>query len=99
MGESTMKNHYIPIAIAGFAGLLLAATAQAGSITCGDAMITDDQDVGQTTAQVLDQCGPPTSKDGGNWIYDRSNDGQGIYILHFNDAGQLDSIEQQLDQG
>jgi hypothetical protein len=55
--------------------------------------------VGQTTQQVLDQCGPPTSQDGDNWIYDRSNQGQGIYILHFDDSGELDSIEQQVDQG
>jgi hypothetical protein len=78
---------------------LLVGTTDAGSITCGDAIITDDQDVGQTTQQVLDQCGPPTSQDGDNWIYDRSNQVQGIYILHFDDSGELDSIEQQLDQG
>ena len=80
------------------AGLLLAGTVHAGSMTCGDAMITDDQDEGQTTMQILDQCGAPTSKNGDDWIYDRSDMGQGIYILHFDDAGQLDSIEQQLDQ-
>jgi len=80
------------------AGLLFAGTVQAGSISCGDATITDDQDMGQTTMQILDQCGEPTSKDGDNWMYDRSDVGQGIYILHFNDSGQLDSIEQQMDQ-
>jgi hypothetical protein len=85
--------------IAACACLLLVGTADAGSITCGDAIITDDQDVGQTTQQVLDQCGPPTSQDGDNWIYDRSNQGQGIYILHFDDSGELDSIQQQVDQG
>jgi hypothetical protein len=78
---------------------LLVGTADAGSITCGDAIVTDDQDVGQTTQQVLDQGVPPTSQDGNNWIYDRSNQGQGIYILHFDDSGELDSIEQQVDQG
>jgi hypothetical protein len=92
-----MKNPLVFIAV--FSGLLLAAIAQAGSIMCGDATITDDQDVGQSTDQILQQCGPPTSQDGDNWYYDRSNQGQGIYILHFNDAGQLDSIQQQVDQG
>jgi hypothetical protein len=92
-----MKNHCLYIA--GFGWLLLAGTAQAGSISCGDATITDDQDVGQSTEQILNQCGPPTSQDGDNWIYDRSDVGQGIYILHFDDSGQLDSIQQQLDQG
>ena len=80
-------------------GLLLVGVAQAGTITCGDVIITDDQDDGQTTEQILDQCGPPTSQDGGNWIYDRSDMGQGIYILHFDDSEQLDSIEQQVDEG
>ena len=79
-------------------GLLLAGSARAGSMSCGDATITDDQDEGQTTMQILDQCGEPTSKDGDDWLYDRSDMGQGTYILHFNDAGQLDSIEQQLDE-
>jgi hypothetical protein len=92
-----MKNNHCHITVV--AALLAAATAQAGSITCGDATITDDQDVGQSTEQILQQCGPPTSQDGNNWIYDRSNQGQGIYILHFNGDGQLDSIQQQVDQG
>jgi hypothetical protein len=92
-----MKIHHLPVAV--FTGLLLAGPVQAGSITCGDYTITDDQEVGQTTDQVLEQCGEPTSKDGDNWIYDRSDEGEGIYILHFDDSGQLDSIEQQVDQG
>jgi hypothetical protein len=92
-----MKNSCLYIA--GFAGVLMAGIAQAGSITCGDAIITDDQDVGQTTQQVLQQCGPPTSQEGDNWIYDRTDQGQGIYTLHFDDSGQLDSIQQQVDQG
>jgi hypothetical protein len=95
-GENTMKFHTC-LTIAG-AGLLLAGTAQAGTMTCGDVFITDDEDEGQTTMQILDQCGEPTSKDGDNWLYDRSDMGQGIYILHFDDAGQLDSIQQQMDE-
>jgi len=95
-GENLMKNQYL--AIAGCAGLLLAATTQAGSISCGDAIITDDQDEGQTTMQILDQCGQPTSQDGDTWLYDRSDVGQGTYILHFDDSGQLESIQQQMDE-
>jgi hypothetical protein len=91
-----MKIHCL--LTSGCAGLVLAATAQAGSITCGDVLITDDQTDGQFTQQILDQCGEPTAKDGDNWIYDRSDLGQGTYILHFDDSGQLDSIEQQMDQ-
>ncbi|HSB12886.1 MAG TPA: hypothetical protein VLE22_00420 [Bryobacteraceae bacterium] len=91
-----MKIHYL--SITGFAGLLLATTAHAGSITCGDSIITDDQPDGQFQAQILQQCGEPTSKDGDDWFYDRSDVGQGMYVLHFDDSGQLDSIEQQMDQ-
>jgi hypothetical protein len=92
-----MKNNHRHIGV--LAALVLATTAQAGSISCGDATISDDQDVGQSTDQILQQCGPPTSRDGSNWIYDRSDQGQGIYILHFDSSGQLDSIQQQVDQG
>jgi hypothetical protein len=95
-GEITMKIHNL--LTSGCAGLLLSVTAHAGSITCGDAIITDDQPDGQFTQQILDQCGPPTSKDGDNWIYDRSDVGQGVYVLHFDDSGQLDSIQQQLNE-
>jgi hypothetical protein len=91
-----MKIH--DIAITAYTALLLAGTVHAGSITCGDAIITDDQPDGQFTQQILDQCGEPTSKDGDDWFYDRSDVGQGMYVLHFNDSGQLDSIEQQMDQ-
>jgi hypothetical protein len=48
--------------------------------------------------QILDQCGQPTSQDGDTWLYDRSDVGQGTYILHFDDSGQLDSIQQQMDE-
>ncbi|MGB7931961.1 MAG: hypothetical protein WCH04_06985 [Gammaproteobacteria bacterium] len=86
------------ISVAACTALLLAGTVNAGSITCGDATITDDQPDGQFTQQILDQCGPPTSQDGDNWIYDRSDVGQGMYVLHFDDSGQLDSIQQQMEE-
>ena len=91
-----MKNN--ALYIAGFAGMLLAGSAQAGSMTCGDTIISGGQLDGQFKQQVLEQCGEPTSQDGDNWIYDRSDVGQGIYILHFSDSDQLDSIEEQMDE-
>jgi len=60
-----MKNSIL--FIAGFPALLLAVAAQAGSMTCGDVTISGDQDTGQSTDQILQQCGPPTSQDGNNW--------------------------------
>jgi hypothetical protein len=92
-----MKIHHL--FISGCAALLFATTAQAGSITCGDYIISDDEDVGQSMEQVRDKCGPPTSMEGDNWIYDRSAQGQGIYIVHFDGSGRVDSIQQQLDGG
>lgn len=80
------------------AGLLLAGTVQAGSIYCGDALVTDDQPDGQFQQQILAKCGEPTSRDGDDWLYDRSDVGEGTYVLHFNDSGQLESIEQQTEE-
>jgi hypothetical protein len=77
------------------AGLLIAASTQAGTISCGSATITDGQLEGQLTAQILEQCGEPNSRNGDDWYYDRSDVGEGLYILHFNDSGQLESIEEQ----
>jgi hypothetical protein len=91
-----MKDQYHYIAA--IAAALLSGTAQAGSITCGDAIITDDQPDGQFKQQILDKCGQPTSKDGDNWLYDRSHVAQGIYVLHFNGSGQVDSIKPQMGQ-
>lgn len=91
-----MKNHARYIAV--FAGMLLAGSAQAGSMTCGDTIISGGQLDGQFKQQILEQCGEPTSQDGVNWIYDRSDVGQGIYILHFSDSDQLDSVEEQMGE-
>jgi hypothetical protein len=86
-------HHYFFLSTA----LLMAGSAQAGSMTCGDAIITDDQPDGQFTSQILAQCGEPTARNGNDWLYDRADVGQGTYVLHFNDAGQLESIEQQIE--
>lgn len=91
-----MKKHVLYSA--GFAGMLLAGAAYAGSIRCGDALISDDQLDGQFKQQIIEQCGEPTSEDGDDLIYDRSDVGQGIYVLHFSDSDQLESIEEQIGE-
>jgi len=78
-------------------GLLLACSVQAGSISCGSATIADDQPDAPLTEHIISHCGEPTSKDGNDWIYDRRDVGSGLYILHFNDAGKLESIDEQAD--
>jgi hypothetical protein len=80
------------------AGLLLAGTVQAGSMYCGGALITDDQPDGQFKQQILKKCGEPTSRDGNDWLYDRADVGEGMYVLHFNDSGELESIEMQTEE-
>ena len=91
-----MKIQHLPLTVC--ASLLLSGTVQAGYMSCGSAMIIDDQPVGQTQQQILQHCGEPTNRNGDNWYYDRSDVGQGTYRLHFNEAGQLDSIEQQMPE-
>jgi hypothetical protein len=91
-----MNHHYLPIFA--IAALLLAGTAQAGTLRCGNAFITDDQPDGQSRQQVLAKCGEPTNRDGDDWYYDRADVGQGTYVLHFNDSGELESIEQQTEE-
>lgn len=89
-----MKTHYLSVAAC--AALLLAGTAQAGTMNCGESIIVDGQPDGPFKQQILAQCGEPTSEDGDDWFYDRADVGQGTYILHFNDSGQLESIEEQI---
>ena len=95
MEEVTMK--FVNWLITASAGLLLAGSVQAGTISCGSATITDDQVDAPLTEHVISHCGEPTSKDGNDWIYDRRDVGQGFYILHFNGSGELESIEEQHD--
>ena len=87
-------HHFSLIAVT----LLLAGGAQAGSIDCGGTIINDGQLDGQFTSEILAACGEPTSREGNDWLYDRSDDGQGIYVLHFDDSGQLQSIEEQIEE-
>jgi len=79
------------------AGLLFAGSVQAGSISCGSATIADDQPDAPLTEHIISHCGEPASKNGNDWIYDRRDMGGGFYILHFNDSGELESIDEQAD--
>ena len=90
-----MKIHHFSFLSA---ALLLAGGAQAGSMSCGGALISDDQPDGQSTHRILAKCGEPTARDGNDWLYDRADLGEGTYILHFNDSGRLESIEEQIGE-
>jgi hypothetical protein len=88
-----MNNNFVPVS--GILAMLPAASAQAGTLRCGGDIIIDDQLSGQFKEQILEQCGAPTDKNGDDWLYDRTDVGDGVYVLHFNDDGQLESIEEQ----
>jgi len=86
-----MKTHHLSVATC--AALLLAGTTQAGTMNCGETIIVDDQPDEQFKQQILAQCGEPASRDGDDWFYEREDVG---YVLHFNDSGRLESIEEQI---
>lgn len=91
------RNHYeYSSPFLAVCAVVLAGGVQAGTLSCGSAMIIDGQPNHPFyKQQVLEQCGEPTSKDGDDWFYDRSDVGQGLYVLHFNDGGKLESIKEQ----
>jgi len=86
------------VSVAGILAVLLTASAQAGTLRCGGEIISDDHSSGQFKEQILEQCGAPTDKNGDDWLYDRTDVGDGVYVLHFNDDGQLESIQEQAQE-
>jgi hypothetical protein len=62
----------------------------AETMDCGGSVIDDAQDVPASAAQVLASCGEPTSREGGEWIYERP--GQFTNVLKFDSDGNLQSI-------
>ena len=92
-GDITMNTRHLASAFC--AALMLYGTARAETMTCGSSLITDDQTDGLFSEQVQAQCGAPTAMEGNDWIYDRTDVGEGTYVLHFNDSGELESIEIQ----
>jgi hypothetical protein len=77
--------------IAGLLALALGAeSAAATTFMCGESIIDDEQLVPATAAEVLAACGEPTSKAGGQWVYEKQ--GQLTRILEFDTDGNLQSI-------
>ena len=64
----------------------------ADTMECGNKIISGDQIVGQTMAQILQMCGPPDSGMEGTWVYKRD---QSVYQLHFDGNGHLDSVTEE----
>jgi len=74
--------------------VLASQLASAGSMTCGTYMIQDEQNPGQTRAEVEEKCGPPESSSGDEMYYKKDNV---RYRLHFNDGNELESITEVVE--
>lgn len=84
----------------GFIGFLLlaigAGSVTAGSMRCGGEIVLDDQIQPLTEAQVREKCGKPAAEDFRVLTY--KTGANVTKVLRFNDAGELESITEQLDQ-
>ena len=68
------------------------STAMAGMMKCGTHIIDDGQVEGQTQDEIRAKCGEPAEKKWNDWVYKRDNK---TYRLHFNDSGDLESINEE----
>lgn len=89
-----MDRRRIALALAIPMSLALIGGAQAAAMYCGVNLIEAGGEPAPTQAQVLAQCGEPSSREGDTWYY-RRPDGS-TYRLHFNDNGELESIEEEV---
>jgi len=70
-----------------------ASGATATTMRCGSTVIDDEQLVPATAAHVLAACGEPTSRESGQWVYQRQN--EFTRTLQFDADGNLQSITEQ----
>ena len=76
----------VPLGIAA----LLSSIAAADSMRCGTHII----DVGVFQAELLEKCGPPTTKQGDIWIYERSSSSDPFLVRIGN--GKVQSIQTEM---
>ena len=82
-----MKQSSLVLAIVISAFSIGAANAQVW--LCGQSMV--ETGMGTTREEVLDKCGPPTTKDSDRWYY-KNQPGQVTVVLTF-ETGKLMQIE------
>jgi len=75
--------------IAGFS-MLMVQSVYAGSMKCGQHIISDGGRTGPGTYEVLKRCGEPTFRQGNTWIYVRGEKRRVAVI--FKDNGEISSI-------
>jgi len=86
-----MKVRTTQISIIAVLILFASQTAFAGSIRCGQRIISDGGRNGPGQYEVLKKCGEPTERIGNNWIYEK---GQKRYVVVFKDNGTIAKIHQ-----
>lgn len=65
----------------------------AANMECSTHMISDEEVNGQTKSEIKKKCGQPDEIEGNNWYYKKESGA--VYRLHFNDDGELESIQSQ----
>ncbi len=73
--------------IAGFS-MLMFQSAYAGSMKCGQHIISDSGRTGPGTYEVLKRCGEPTFRQGNTWVYESKRT-----VIVFKDSGEISSIK------
>ncbi len=77
--------------IAGFS-MLMVQSVYAGSMRCGQHIISDGGRTGPGTYEVLKRCGEPTFRQGNTWVYVRGEKMRAIVV--FKDNGEIASINE-----
>ena len=75
--------------IAGFS-MLMVQSVYAGSMKCGQHIISDGGRTGPGTYEVLKRCGEPTFRQGNTWVYERGEKRRVAVV--FKDNGEISSI-------
>lgn len=78
---------YVALLIFGFT-----QTSLAGSISGKGHLIQDDQVHPVLMEEVLDTCGEPKRREGNVLVHDQAGGVENA--LHFNDAGELESVDE-----
>ena len=75
--------------IAGFS-MLTFQSVYAGSMKCGQHIISDGGRTGPGTYEVLKRCGEPSFRQGNTWVYERGEKRRVAVV--FKDNGEISSI-------
>ena len=78
---------YVVLLVFGFT-----QTSYAGSINCRGHLIEDDQVHPVLMEEVLDTCGEPKRRESNVLVYDQVGGVESA--LHFNDAGELENVDE-----